>query len=206
MTMVADIYIVHMLLMIVLRVNTQPVDQPDVRQKRGLLSRTGLCPASDSNYQIKDQRLNFYGQAYYLPPDRQTMGHECEESDCDFDYQCHANRRCCQNVCGARVCTEATRDAHPCSMFNCPPSKVCKLQRVRCIQPDCPDLYALPRPVCVTANSNVKRARIYNSLGGEPFAYIYPIKPFYHPEIVARDDVAGKVREQEMPWPYNKLG
>ena len=51
--------------------------------------------------------------------------------------------------------------------------QVCKLQRVRCIQPDCPDLYALPRPVCVTENENVKRARIYNSLGGKEIFYIF---------------------------------
>ena len=49
---------------------SQSTANPRMRSKRGLLSRTGLCPAPDANFQIKDQRLNFYGQAYYLPPDK----------------------------------------------------------------------------------------------------------------------------------------
>lgn len=172
----------------------------EIRYRRGLLSRTGVCPAANTNFQMKDQRLNFYGQAYYLPPDPATMGHECEEAECYTDHQCHADRRCCQNVCGAKVCTTSVRDPHPCSMFTCPQNKVCKLQRVRCILPNCPDMYALPRPVCVHDNTNMKRERIFNSMAGDPFAYIFPVKPFYQPEVVKRNELAAR---QKISWPYN---
>merc|ERR1719450_222174 len=138
---------------------------------------------------MKDTRLNFYGQAYVLPPDKTRMIRPCDEAECIYDYQCHGNRRCCKNTCGASVCTEVRRDPHPCALFNCPLNKVCKLQRVRCIHPDCPDLYAIPRPVCITENPNIKRAKVFNSFTGEPFAYIYPVKPFYHQPEAKRDKV-----------------
>lgn len=151
------------------------------RAKRGLLSRTGLCPNPHKNFQIRDNRLNFYGTGYLLPPSDPMSKESCQENECSFDYQCEGDQRCCKNVCGASVCTPALRDPHPCSLFTCPDKKICKLQRVRCIYPDCPDLYAVPRPICVPARLVPEQngARSLGSIRELPEPYIYPEHAFY---------------------------
>ena len=70
-----------------------------------MLSRTGLCPHPMANLFVKDTRLNFYGVAYNSE-DRSRAS--CSESECSFDEHCQADRKCCVNRCGGRVCTEAS--------------------------------------------------------------------------------------------------
>ena len=118
------------------------------RFARGLLSRTGLCPNPRKNYQTKDNRLNLFGVAHILPPDH-PLTKPCQENECNYDSECHGDKRCCRNICGASVCTVAMRDPHPCTMFKCPKKKVCNLRKVRCIFPNCTDLLAVKRPICV---------------------------------------------------------
>lgn len=162
------------------------------RGKRGLLSRTGFCPNPRKNFQIKDNRLNFYGTGYLLPPSDASSRDACLENECSYDSQCEGDQRCCKNVCGASVCTQAIRDPHPCSLFTCPEQKICKLQRVRCILPDCPDLYAVPRPICVPARlvpekrGSVKSGK---STINTPESYIYPEKSFFRQSQTRRSEV-----------------
>lgn len=118
------------------------------RISRGLLSRTGLCPNPLRNAQVKDYRLNVFGVARKIVPDVPDIK-LCQENECLYDIDCHGDKRCCKNLCGAMVCTEAIRDPHPCTSIRCPAGRVCNLQRVKCIFPDCPDLYAIKRPMCV---------------------------------------------------------
>ena len=154
------------------------------RVTRGLLSRTGFCPNPRKNFQVKDERLNFYGTGYLLPASESSSTsakrNTCQESECSLDYHCEGDQLCCKNVCGASVCTQAVRDPHPCSLFTCPDKKICKLQRVRCIFPDCPDLYAIPRPICVPArlvpdSKDGQHKRV--DIAGQ---YIYPEHSFFH--------------------------
>ncbi|XP_002164889.2 uncharacterized protein LOC100202550 isoform X1 [Hydra vulgaris] len=130
------------------------------RRKRGLLSRTGICPSPVNNFVVKDTRLNFFGLSITLPGDEYPS---CYANECLDDQECSGDKKCCVNHCGAQVCTEAEREPHPCQLFNCPATMVCKIQRVRCIDPYCPDLLALPRPVCVSGGPLYeigKRSRI----------------------------------------------
>ncbi|XP_065058459.1 uncharacterized protein LOC135686199 isoform X2 [Rhopilema esculentum] len=116
------------------------------RVKRGILSKTGLCPAMEVNNARKDNRLDYFGRALILP------GHEstnCYESECSYDHECEADKKCCRNNCGALVCTVGVRPPHPCEMLRCPEETICKIERVRCRMPFCPDLYARSRPTCV---------------------------------------------------------
>lgn len=116
------------------------------RSKRGILSKTGLCPAMELNTMIRDNRLNFFGRALVLPGDETV---NCYESECAYDHDCEADKKCCRNNCGASVCTEAARPPHPCEFLQCPEEMICKIERVRCRMPHCPDLYARSRPTCV---------------------------------------------------------
>lgn len=116
------------------------------RTKRGLLSRSGICPKPIENFYVKDARLNFYGTSYTLPGDEKP---DCNRNECTGDDECSGDQKCCTNHCGASICTEAVRDPHPCELFPCPATKICKIERVRCIDPVCPDLYAISRPICV---------------------------------------------------------
>lgn len=130
------------------------------RSKRGILSRSGICPDPMVNFAVRDTRLNFYGFQYLLPGDENPP---CTETECHYDEDCHGDRKCCSNHCGAQVCTESERDPHPCANFKCPITKVCKVQRVKCIEPICPDMLAVSRPICVNGGPIYqmgKRSRI----------------------------------------------
>lgn len=116
------------------------------RYRRGLLSRTGVCPQMDSNLQRKDNRLNFFGQAIVFPGEEVA---DCFTSDCTFDGDCEGDKKCCRNNCGAAVCSPVVRDPHPCQLLQCPEEMVCKIERVHCQMPYCPDIYARSRPTCV---------------------------------------------------------
>ncbi|KXJ19449.1 AP2-associated protein kinase 1 [Exaiptasia diaphana] len=117
------------------------------RNKRGYLSRTGLCPNPANNFQVKDVRLNYWGMAVIRESDNPTP--RCNEKECDEDSHCDGNRKCCSNYCGAKVCTVSMRDPEPCSNFNCPSHQVCKVQMVKCVMPDCPAAESINRPTCV---------------------------------------------------------
>lgn len=112
----------------------------------GLLSRSGICPHPTVNYVVKDTRLNFYGLSYFLPGDEHPL---CTTQECQYDSDCHSDKKCCSNHCGASVCTESVRDPQPCQYFTCPIQKVCKIQKIKCIEPVCPDLMTIARPMCV---------------------------------------------------------
>ena len=118
------------------------------RFKRGFLSRTGLCPDPSRNFQKRDRRLNYFGNAIVI----KKGGNKevtCLESECVEDSHCDADRKCCKNRCGGMVCTRTVRDPDPCENFACPPQQTCKIQKVKCIMPECKDAYALNRPTCV---------------------------------------------------------
>ena len=70
----------------------------------GILSKTGVCPAMELNVASRDNRLNFFGRAVVLPGDESV---NCYESECTYDHDCEADRKCCRNHCGASICTEA---------------------------------------------------------------------------------------------------
>lgn len=116
------------------------------RNKRGYLSRTGLCVKPEENFKIKDPRLNFWGVAYVLPDDANP---KCTESECSEDSHCDADRKCCKNYCGGMVCTPTMRDPNPCKKFGCPAGQTCKIQYVPCVMPKCKDAIAVNRPTCV---------------------------------------------------------
>ena len=146
------------------------------RFTRGLLSRTGLCPNPRKNFRIKDNRLNVWGAAHFVQlQSNKPVNKLCEETECKYDSQCRGNQLCCENVCGASVCTKALRDQHPCAMFNCPKGKVCNMQRVKCIFPDCPDLFAIKRPMCVTRRDESNTDSVDD-------VYFTPRKSFYNPQ------------------------
>lgn len=116
------------------------------RNKRGYLSRTGLCVKPEDNFKIKDPRLNFWGVAYVLPDDANP---KCTESECSEDSHCDADRKCCRNYCGGMVCTPTMRDPNPCKKFNCPVGQTCKVQYVPCVMPKCKNAIAINRPTCI---------------------------------------------------------
>ncbi|XP_029199022.2 uncharacterized protein LOC114963916 [Acropora millepora] len=116
------------------------------RNKRGYLSRTGLCVNPSENFKIKDPRLNFWGVAYVLPDDANP---KCTESECAEDSHCDADRKCCKNYCGGMVCTPTMRDPNPCKKFQCPAGQTCKVQYVPCVMPKCKDAIAVNRPTCI---------------------------------------------------------
>lgn len=116
------------------------------RNKRGYLSRTGLCVKPENNFKIKDPRLNFWGVAYVLPDD---VNPKCTESECSEDSHCDADRKCCRNYCGGMVCTPTMRDPNPCKKFNCPVGQTCKVQYIPCVMPKCKDAIAVNRPTCI---------------------------------------------------------
>ncbi|EDO45715.1 predicted protein [Nematostella vectensis] len=127
------------------------------RRKRGYLSRTGFCLKPAENFYHADERLNFYGVA--VEPEKPTG---CEVSDCDEDSHCEGDKKCCDNYCGAKVCTPSVRAPHPCQGFKCPSGEVCKLQRVQCVMPDCPSVQALNRPTCIPAKGLSKTEDLEN--------------------------------------------
>jgi hypothetical protein len=70
----------------------------------GFLSRTGLCPDPSRNFQKRDRRLNYFGNAIVI----KKGGNKevtCLESECVEDSHCDADRKCCKNRCGGMVCT-----------------------------------------------------------------------------------------------------
>ncbi|XP_068702729.1 uncharacterized protein [Montipora foliosa] len=116
------------------------------RNKRGYLSRTGICVNPAENFKIKDPRLNFWGVAYVLPDDANP---KCTDSECSEDSDCDADRKCCKNYCGGMVCTPTTRDPNPCKKFQCPSGQTCKVHYVPCVMPKCKDAIAVNRPTCI---------------------------------------------------------
>lgn len=117
------------------------------RFKRGFLSRTGVCPDPSRNFQKRDRRLNYFGNAILVKKGNKDV--TCVESECIEDSHCDADRKCCKNRCGGMVCTKTVRDQDPCSNFACPAKQSCKIQRVKCVMPECNDAYALNRPTCI---------------------------------------------------------
>lgn len=165
-------FLVGFIALIVVKVSRQEATQR--RYPRGLLSRTGLCPNPHRNFQTKDNRLNVFGVPHIVRSEN-PVTKPCQENECVFDAQCRGDERCCKNICGASVCTKAMRDLHPCSMFKCPEGKVCNLQRVKCIFPDCPDLFAVKRPMCVTRRESKEEVKVPEDV------YFTPKKPFFAP-------------------------
>lgn len=51
------------------------------RQKRGYLARTGVCPDPATNYQKRDPRLNYMGNAVILADEDGNPS--CDESECE---------------------------------------------------------------------------------------------------------------------------
>jgi len=129
----------------------------------GLLSRSGVCPHPTANFVVKDTRLNFYGFSYYLPGEENPP---CNIHECQYDTDCHGNTMCCSNHCGAFVCTESQREQRPCQYFTCPITKVCKIQKIKCIEPVCPEMMSIARPMCINGGpvyemgKKKKRSRI----------------------------------------------
>lgn len=149
----------------------------------GFLSRTGVCPHPSANFVVKDKRLNFYGQSFILPGDESPP---CNERECVYDNDCHGDTRCCTNHCGAFVCTETVREPHPCQYFTCPITKICKIQKIKCIEPICPAMLTIARPMCINGGPYyefTKRARIPH--------------PRKVPEAVTQE------KESASYWPYS---
>ncbi|KAK3699937.1 hypothetical protein QZH41_016610 [Actinostola sp. cb2023] len=117
------------------------------RNKRGFLSRTGLCPNPGDNFQKRDIRLNYWGMAVIRQSDEPNP--KCSETECDEDSHCDGNHKCCKNYCGAKVCTVSQREPHPCNGFHCPTGQTCRVHLVKCVMPDCPDAEAVNRPTCI---------------------------------------------------------
>ncbi|XP_078370162.1 uncharacterized protein LOC144653898 isoform X2 [Oculina patagonica] len=167
------------------------------RNKRGYLSRTGLCAKPENNFKIKDPRLNFWGVAYVLPDDANP---KCTESECSEDSHCDADRKCCKNYCGGMVCTPTMRDPDPCKKFMCPTGQTCKVQYVPCVMPKCKDAIAVNRPTCIkdpaaaappaappAAPANPAQAGYAPSIFQQPLAYQQqpqaPPAPFMQPPM-----------------------
>ncbi|XP_066932628.1 uncharacterized protein [Clytia hemisphaerica] len=128
----------------------------------GYMSRIGVCPHPTTNFVLKDTRLNFYGLSYILPGDESPP---CTMSECQLDTDCHGDHKCCSNHCGAYVCTESMREPRPCQYFTCPITKTCKIQKVQCVEPSCPEMLTIARPMCVNGGpywemTKRKRSRI----------------------------------------------
>ena len=75
----------------------------------GFLSRTGICPDPSRNFQKRDRRLNYFGNAIVI----KKGGNKevtCLESECVEDSHCDADRKCCKNRCGGMVCTRTGKN------------------------------------------------------------------------------------------------
>lgn len=147
------------------------------RNKRGYLSRTGLCAKPENNFKIKDPRLNFWGVAYVLPDDANP---KCTDSECSEDSHCDADRKCCRNYCGGMVCTPTMRDPDPCKKFQCPVGQTCKVQYVPCVMPKCKDAIAVNRPTCIKDPSAAAPAA---PPPAPPSMPANPVQPSYAPPM-----------------------
>ena len=131
------------------------------RTKRGIMSRSGICPHAIDNMEIKDVRINFYGLGFLLPSDDQPP---CLLQGCRDDGDCSGNSKCCKNYCGSLVCTPAVRENHPCKLFTCPHEKKCRLRAVKCIQPLCDDIPVFSRAYCFTPGPDQLSSRPHYDL------------------------------------------
>lgn len=64
-----------------------------------------MCPDPNHNYQKRDRRLNYFGNAIVVKKGSKDV--TCLESECIEDSHCDADRKCCKNRCGGMVCTRA---------------------------------------------------------------------------------------------------
>lgn len=165
------------------------------RNKRGYLSRTGLCVKPEENFKIKDPRLNFWGVAYVLPDDANP---KCTESECSEDSHCDADRKCCKNYCGGMVCTPTMRDPNPCKKFQCPVGQTCKVQYVPCVMPKCKDAIAVNRPTCI---KDPNAAALPPPPAAPPAAPAYPGQSNLAPSLLNQQPLAYQPQPQQQPYP-----
>lgn len=173
------------------------------RQKRGYLSRTGFCPDPATNNRKKDARLNYWGMAVILADENGNPS--CDESECEEDSHCDGANKCCKNNCGAKICTPAIRDPDPCSNVKCPSGETCKVQKVKCVMPECQDATAINRPTCVAAKAADIVPPPLPFSGPPPPAP--PMLAYADPNLAGAEAPSADVQQQySSPVPYDANG
>lgn len=72
----------------------------------------------------------------------------------DISNQCSRNDDCCGGCCQEGKCVPYSEQciaaSNPCSLYDCPPNKVCYLHKVQCVQAPCPSI-----PACKSADYDI---------------------------------------------------